>query len=105
MAFCRCLSRRTQDALTEGLSEDLGIRLSKFAELLVIAENSAARFKDGQADTKSIGNELGARYLVRGTVRSEADRMRVNVQLLQASTGGQIWAEQYDREWTGGQDS
>ena len=90
-----------QDYFSDGVSEDLGTGLAKFADLFVIARNSAFTYKGESLDLRQIGRELGVRYLVQGSVRREAERLRVTVQLVDVATGKQLWAERYDRELTG----
>src|SRR5207248_6708941 len=87
-----------QDYLADGISEEIIIGLSKFAELLVIADTSSATYKGRIGDTKQIGREMGVRYLVHGSVRREAGRIRLIVQLVDAASAAQIWAQQYDRD-------
>ena len=87
-----------QDYLGEGISAEITASLSKFAQLLVLAETSSSRFKTNTTEPGLIGREIDARYLVRGSVRRDGDRLRVIAQLLEAATGAQIWAQHYDRE-------
>jgi TolB-like protein/DNA-binding winged helix-turn-helix (wHTH) protein/Tfp pilus assembly protein PilF len=87
-----------QDYLADGISEEIITGLSKFAELLVIADTSSATYKGRTSDTKQIGREMSVRYLVHGSVRREGGRIRVIVQLVDATLGAQIWAQQYDRD-------
>jgi adenylate cyclase len=90
-----------QEFFSDGLSDDLITSLSKFASLLVIARNSAFAHKDQYVDPRQIGRKLNARYLLRGSIRRDGERIRVNVQLVDATTDGQVWAESYDRDLTG----
>jgi TolB-like protein/Tfp pilus assembly protein PilF len=87
-----------QDYFSDGISEDLTTMLSKFAGLLVIARNSAFQFKGRHVDMKHIGRELGVRYLLEGSVRRDAQRVRITAQLIDAATARHLWAETYDRE-------
>jgi adenylate cyclase len=91
----------TQDYFSDGISEDLTTNLSKFGELFVISRDSAFKYKGQSADARRIGRELGVRYLVQGSVRKDADRMRITTELVDASTDKQLWAEHYDRAVTG----
>jgi adenylate cyclase len=84
--------------IAEGLSEDVGSGLAKFRELLVIADNSAAVYREKPIDIKQIGRELGVRYLVQGSVRSDGERIRITAQLIDAASGARIWNQHYDRE-------
>jgi adenylate cyclase len=65
---------------------------------LVIARNSSFTYKGRAADLKQVGHQLGARYVLEGSVRSAADRIRVTAQLVEAETGNHIWANRYDRD-------
>jgi adenylate cyclase len=64
----------------------------------VIARNSSFQYRGGNLDLKKVGAELGARYLVEGSVRRAGDRIRVTAQLIDAPSGDHVWAETYDRE-------
>jgi adenylate cyclase len=90
-----------QDYFSDGISEDLITSLSKFAHLFVIAQHSAFKYKGTHLDVKQIGRELGVRYVVVGSVRRDADRVRITAQLVDTGTGKHLWAEHYDRELTG----
>jgi TolB-like protein/Tfp pilus assembly protein PilF len=90
-----------QDYFTDGISEDLITSLSKFAGLFVIARHSAFRYRGTDLDVRLIGRELGVRYLLFGSVRHDAQRIRITAQLVDAGTAEQLWAEHYDRELTG----
>ncbi len=90
-----------QDYFADGISEDLITNLSKFAGLFVIARHSAFRYRGTDLDVRQIGRELGVRYLLVGSVRRDAERIRITAQLVDAETTAQLWAEYYDRELTG----
>jgi adenylate cyclase len=90
-----------QDYFADGISEDLITSLSKFAGLFVIARHSAFRYRGTDLDVRKIGRELGVRYLLGGSVRRDAERIRITAQLVDAETTAQLWAEYYDRELTG----
>jgi adenylate cyclase len=64
----------------------------------VIARHSSFKYRGGNLDLKKVGAELGARYLVEGSVRRADDRIRVTAQLIDAPSGDHVWAETYDRE-------
>jgi TolB-like protein/Tfp pilus assembly protein PilF len=84
---------------TDGVTEDIITALSRFGSLLVIARNSTFAFRDrGDASIQQIGEELGAQFIVRGSVRREGPRVRLNVQLLDVSNGRHLWAQRFDRE-------
>jgi TolB-like protein len=87
-----------QDYFSDGITEDIITALSKYRSLAVIARNSSFAFKGAGGDTRSAGLTLGADYLVDGSVRKTADRVRVTTQLVETETGRQLWAERYDRD-------
>ena len=80
------------------LVEDIITALSRFKSLFVIARNSSFTYKGKAVDIKRVGHELGVRYIVEGSVRRTGKRLRVTVQLLDATSGYHLWAERYDRE-------
>jgi non-specific serine/threonine protein kinase len=86
------------EALADGLTEEVTTGLSRFPYLQVIAHNSAMAHKGRSTDIRSIGRDLGARYVMEGSVRKRGPAVRVNAQLVDASSGAQLWAETYDRE-------
>jgi adenylate cyclase len=90
-----------QDYFTDGISEDLVTSLSKFAGLFVIARHSSFRYRGANLDVRQIGSELGVRYLLVGSVRHDAERVRITAELVDAASSEQLWAEHYDRELTG----
>jgi adenylate cyclase len=87
-----------QDYFSDGITEDITTELSRFSELLVIARNSAFQYKGKAVDIRQAGRELGARYVLEGSVRRSGDRIRITAQLVDAMTGAHRWAERYDRE-------
>jgi adenylate cyclase len=82
----------------DGMAEDLVTALSCFQSLVVIARGSSFAFRDSRLSDKEIAAELGAQYLVRGSVRRWGQRVRINVQLLDAESGVHVWGHRYDRE-------
>ena len=87
-----------QEYFSDGMTEDLITDLSKISGLFVIARNSSFQYKGKTADIKKISRELGIRYVLEGSVRRVEDKVRINAQLIDATTGGHIWAERYDRD-------
>jgi non-specific serine/threonine protein kinase len=85
------------EALAEGLSEEIVTGLSRFSYLRVISRSSPLRFTDEVGDVRAIGRELGARYVMEGSLRQGGSRLRAAVQLVDAGTGAHLWAETYDR--------
>jgi TolB-like protein len=87
-----------QDTLADGLVEDLITDLSRSAGLFVIARNSSFAYKNKSVDVRRIAGDLGVRYLLEGSARRAAERVRINVQLIDAVAGNHLWAERYDRD-------
>src|SRR5262249_11412912 len=73
-----------QDYFSDGITEDITTELSRFSELRVIARNSASQYKDKAVDIRQVGRELGARYVLEGSVRRSGDRIRIAAQLIDA---------------------
>ena len=86
-----------QGYFSDGLTEDLITLLSSVPDLQVIARHSAFAYKAGGADLQTIGSQLGVRYLLQGSVRADAQRLRVTAHLVDAASGHQLWSEHYDR--------
>ncbi len=81
----------------DGICVDITTGLAKFHWFIVIACNSSFTYRGAGVDAKKVARELGVRYVVTGSVRRAADRMRISAQLIDADTGRHIWAESYDR--------
>lgn len=86
-------------ALAEGLSEEIVTGLSRFSYLRVIARGSTSKYAHKSGDVREIGKELGARYVMEGSIRHAGSTVRVAVQLVDATTGSHLWAETYDRQF------
>src|SRR4029453_6519268 len=86
-----------QEYFADGLTEDIIAALSRISTLLVIARTSTFTYKGQASDTKRVARELGVRYVMEGSVRRAGGRLRVTAQLVDATTGHQVWAERYDR--------
>jgi adenylate cyclase len=85
-----------QDYFADAITDDLTTDLSRIAESFVIARNSAFTYKGKSVDTKQISRDLGVRYIVQGSVRRTGEHVRVNVQLIEAANGAQLWAERFE---------
>ncbi len=85
--------------LGDGLSEELSSELAKIPALRVAARTSAFALKGRDVDVRSIGSQLGVRFVLEGSVRREGERVRVTAQLIDAATGFHAWTESYDRPW------
>src|SRR5208282_205062 len=84
-------------ALADGLSEEVITGLSRFSYLRVIARGSTAKYSSESGDMRAIGKELGARYVMEGSLRLAGSKLRLAVQLVDATTGTHLWAETYER--------
>lgn len=82
--------------LSEGVTDDLITLLSRTPGLFVIARNSSSRYRGGDVSAKEIGEELGVRYVVEGSIRHLGGQLRVNVQLVEAASEKHIWAQRFD---------
>ncbi|MGA2124764.1 MAG: adenylate/guanylate cyclase domain-containing protein [Xanthobacteraceae bacterium] len=89
-----------QEYFTDGISEDIITDLSKIADLTVIARNSSFAYKGRSVDVRVVGRELGVRSVLEGSIRRAGSRVRITAQLIDATTGGHLWAERYDRDLT-----
>jgi TolB-like protein/Flp pilus assembly protein TadD len=87
---------------SDGIHDDLLTKLSKFHELKVISRTSVLAYRDTTKNMREIGNELGVANLLEGGVQQSGDRVRINVQLINAQTDEHLWAETYDRKITTG---
>lgn len=87
-----------QEYFSDGLTEDIITDLSKVPGLFVIARNSTFTYKGKAIDIRRAGHELGAKFVVEGSVRKVGNRVRITIQLIDAATGGHVWADRYDRE-------
>ncbi len=87
-----------QEYFADGITEDVITALSQFHWLFVIARNSTFSYKGTAPDVRQVGEELGVKYVLEGSVRKAGSRVRVTGQLIEATTGNHIWAEKYDRE-------
>ena len=86
-----------QDYFVDGVTESLTTDLSRISGAFVIARNTAFTFKGKPVDVKKLGHELNVRYVLEGSVQRGGNRLRVNVQLVDAETGNHLWAERFDK--------
>jgi TolB-like protein len=87
-----------QDYFSDGITEDIIAELSKFKDFLVIARNSSFQFRGKANDLAEVAKKLGVQYVVEGSVRKFANRIRVSAQLIDVSSTAHVWAEHYDRK-------
>jgi TolB-like protein/class 3 adenylate cyclase/Tfp pilus assembly protein PilF len=86
-----------QDYFADGITENLTTDLSRLSGSFVIARNSAFAFKGKNVDARTIGKELGVRYVLEGSVQRDQNQVRVNAQLIDAESGGHLWAQRFDK--------
>jgi TolB-like protein/class 3 adenylate cyclase len=86
----------SQNYFADGMTEDLITDLSKVSGLFVIARNSSFSYKGQQVKVRQVAEDLGVRYVLEGSVRRAGDQVRINAQLIDATTGGHLWADRYD---------
>jgi TolB-like protein/class 3 adenylate cyclase/rhodanese-related sulfurtransferase len=86
----------SQEYFADGMTEDLITDLSKAPGLFVIARNSAFTYKGKAVKVRQVAEQLGVRYVLEGSVRRAGDQIRINAQLIDATTGGHLWADRYD---------
>ena len=89
-----------QEYFSDGITEDIITDLSKVSALLVIARNTAFTFKGKVMDVKEVARSLEVTHVMEGSVRKAGDRVRITAQLIDAATGGHVWADRYDRDLT-----
>ena len=87
-----------QEYLAEGIAEDIITELSRLRSLIVIARNSSFAYKDKIESVRAVAEALGARFVVHGSVRRGGQRARITVELIDAETDAQLWADRYDRD-------
>src|SRR6186997_2444071 len=89
-----------QEYFADGMVEDIITALSRFKSLFVIARNSSFTYKGKAVDIKQVGRELGVRYVLEGSVRKAAGKVRITGQLIDAATGTHLWADRFERDLT-----
>jgi len=100
LAFDNLCADPEQAYFSDGIAEDIITDLSRLSQLRVIARNSSFTYKGKPVDVRQVGRELGARYVLEGSVRKADQRVRVASQLTDTTTGSLVWAERFDRELT-----
>lgn len=96
LPFANMSGDSEQEYFVDGMTEDLITDLSKISGLFVIARNSSFSYKGQQMEVRKVAEDLGVRYVLKGSVRRAGAQVRINTQLIDATTGGHIWAERYD---------
>src|SRR5262249_33554735 len=85
-----------QEYFADGMAEEIITALSRMRSLIVIARNSSFHYKGRSVNVKQVGRELGVRYVLEGSVRKSANRLRIAGQLIDAETGAHLWADRFD---------
>ena len=98
LPFTNLSNDPAQDYFADGVTENLTTELSRLHNSFVIAPNTAFSFRGKSLDAKAIGKELGVRYVLEGSVQREANRVRVNAQLIDAELGAHLWADRFDED-------
>jgi adenylate cyclase len=98
LPFVNMSGEAEQEFFADGITEDILTELSRFRDLFVISRNSAFVYKGKSINVQQVAKELGVQYVVEGSVRKAASRVRITVQLIDAETDRHLWAERYDRE-------
>jgi adenylate cyclase len=98
LPFANMSGDSAQEYFSDGMTEDLITDLSRLAGLFVIARNSVFTYKGKAVKPNQVGQELGVRYVLEGSIRKDNERVRITAQLIDATTGYHLWAERYDRD-------
>ncbi len=99
LPFANLSDDKEQGYLADGITEDLTTELARVPGLFVISRNAAFTYKGKAIQPAQIAKELGVRYILEGSTRRAGEDMRLNAQLIDAETGGHIWAERFDGQW------
>jgi adenylate cyclase len=98
LPFTNLSNDPAQEYFADGVTENLTTELSRLHNSFVIARNTAFTFKGKNVDAKAIGKELSVRYFLEGSVQRDANRVRVNAQLIDAESGAHLWADRFDED-------
>ncbi len=98
LPFTNMSADSDQEYFADGITEDVITELARFHSLFVIARNSSFTYKSRAVDVRTVGKELGVRYVLEGSIRRAGNRIRITAQLIEAVSGNHVWAEKYDRD-------
>ena len=98
LPFVNMSGDKEQEYFSDGLTEEIINALSRLPQVFVIARNSSFTYKGKAVDVKQVGREMGVQYVLEGSVRKEANRIRITAQLIDSTTGRHVFSERYDRE-------
>jgi TolB-like protein/class 3 adenylate cyclase len=96
LPFTNMSNDAEQDFFAYGMTDDLITDISKVSGLFVVSRNSVARYKDKVVEIRQVAEQLGVRYVMEGSVRRVSNKVRINAQLIDALTGGHVWADRFD---------
>jgi TolB-like protein len=96
LPFANLSEKRDQQYFADGITDDLTTDLSRIEGMFVISRNTAFMYRNKPVDTKQIGRKLGVRYVLEGSIRRLANRVRVNAQLIDAETDSHLWADRFE---------
>jgi adenylate cyclase len=100
LPFVNMSGEPEQEYFSDGISEDITTDLSKISALEVVARNTAFGFKGQNPDVKDVAKQLSVSHVLEGSVRKAGNRIRINAQLIDGSTGKHLWADRFDRDLT-----
>jgi adenylate cyclase len=98
LPFANMSGEAEQEYFSDGITEDMITDLSKVSGLFVIARNSSFSYKGRSVKVQEIGRDLGVRFVLEGSIRKAGNRVRITAQLIDAGSGGHLWAERFDRD-------
>src|SRR5262249_52767879 len=98
LPFANMSGDAEQEYFSEGITEDIITNLSRNHSFFVISRSTSFTYKGPAIDIGRVGRELGVRYVLEGSVRRAASRVRITAQLIEAASGHHLWADRYDRE-------
>jgi len=98
LPFVNMSGDKEQEYFSDGMTEDLTTDLSKISDLTVISRTSTSGYKGRKIDIRDVGEALNVRYVIEGSVRKAGSQVRISAQLIDATTGGHLWADRYDGE-------
>jgi adenylate cyclase len=98
LPFVNMSGDKEQEYFSDGLTEEIINALAKLPQMFVIARNSSFTYKGKAVDVKQVGREMGVQYVLEGSVRKEANRIRITAQLIDSTSGRHVFSERYDRE-------
>ena len=100
LPFSNLSDDREQQYLADGLTEDLIVDLTKIPDCFIVSAQTIFKFRGSNEGPANVAHELGVRYVVQGSIRRAVDRLRINAQLIDAVSGGVIWADRFDRNFS-----